>query len=115
MVRQGSLVDGVVGLSAESPDQQMVAVPAHVGAGDQLILEARRLSDGLTLPMFSSVGALVSALGRFQPWAVLPLPRVNDLAASANVDFLVLDPEFTDDAWRWEEQDLAGFSWKVGK
>jgi len=93
----------------------MVAVPAHVGAGDQLILEARRLSGGLVLPMFTSVGALVSALGRFQPWAALSLPRVADLAASSSVDYLMLDPEVTDDAWRWDERDLAGFSWKVGK
>lgn len=106
-------MDGIVGLAMQAPDQQMVAVPAHVGAGDQLILEARRLSDGLVLPMFSSVGALVSALGRYQPWAAIPLPRVADLAASSHVDYLMLDPEVTDDAWRWEEQDLAGFSWEA--
>lgn len=66
------------------------------------------------LPMFSSVGALVVALGRFQPWAVLPLSRITNAAGAMRVDYLVLDPEVADDAWRWEEQDLAGFSWKVG-
>lgn len=91
----------------------MVAVPAHVGAGDQLILEARRVDDGLVLPMFSTVRALVAALGRFQPWAVLSLPQVTDLAMSANVSHVVLDPEVADDAWRWEQLDLAGFSWKA--
>lgn len=46
----------------ESPDQQMVAVPVHPNAYDQLILEARRFSDGLVLPMLSSVRTLVPAL-----------------------------------------------------
>jgi len=91
----------------------MVAVPAHVGAGDQLILEARRVDGDLVLPMFSNVKALVAALGRFQPWAVLSLPRITDLAMSVNVGRVVLDPEVADDAWRWEEMDLAGFSWKA--
>lgn len=115
MTRQGSLVDGVVRLAVQSPDQQMVVVPAHPGTDDQLILEARRDSDGLVLPMFSSVRALVSALGQSQPWAILLLPRVVELAAVGGIDRLMLDPEVTDDAWRWEPQDLGGFAWKVSR
>lgn len=91
----------------------MVAVPAHIGAGGQLILEARRVGEGLVLPMFSTVRALVAGLGQFQPWAILPRPRVTGLAAAANVDYLVLDPDVADDAWRWDEQDAAGFSWEA--
>lgn len=98
----------------QTPGQPMVAVPAHAGAGGALILEARRTGDGLVLPVFSTVKALVEALGRFQPWAVLPLSRAADAAVSANVDRVVLDPEVTDAAWRWEQLDLAGFSWKAG-
>lgn len=105
-------MDGVVGLAEQSPDQQMVAVPSHPGADGQLILEARRLDDDLVLPMFSSVRALVAALGQAQPWAVIPLPQVVQHAAAGGIGKLILDPEVTDEAWRWESQDLGGFSWK---
>lgn len=90
----------------------LVAVPAHPGAGDQLIFEARRQPGGLVLPVFSSVRALVAALGESQPWAVLPLASVTDAAAAAKVDRVVLDPEVSDDAWRWEPLDLGGLSWR---
>jgi hypothetical protein len=90
----------------------LVVVPAHPGIGDQLIFEARRQPRGLVLPVFSSVRVLVAALGASQPWAVLPLAKVTAAAASAEVDQVVLDPEVSDDAWRWEPLDLGGFSWR---
>lgn len=68
-------MDGIVELAQQAPDQQMVAVPSHPGAGGQLILETRRVDDDLALPMFSSVQVLVASLGRSQPWAVMSLPR----------------------------------------
>ena len=89
-----------------------VVVPAHPGAGDQLVFEARREQAGLVLPVFSSVGVLVAALGRSQPWAVVPLASVMKAAAAAQVDRVVLDPEVSGDAWRWDQQDLGGFSWR---
>ena len=92
--------------------ESLVVVPAHPGAGDQLIFEARREPDALVLPVFSSVRVLVAALGHSQPWAVLPLAKVMDAAAAARVDRVVLDPEVTGGAWRWEQQDLGGFSWR---
>jgi hypothetical protein len=76
-------------------------------------MEARQTPEGLTLPVFSSVRVLVTALGRSQPWAILPLAQVTALAAAADVDHLAVDPEVTGDAWRWEPQDLGGFSWEV--
>lgn len=91
----------------------MVAVPAHPGAFSQLILEARRLSEGLVLPMFSSVRLLIDALGRYQPWAIVPLSKVAEMASARGVDQLLLDPEIADDVWRWEADDLGGFSWEV--
>lgn len=100
-------------MSTQAPDQQMVAVPSHPGAGGQLILEARRYEDELVLPMFSSVRALVAALGQSQPWAVAPLPVVMADAATAGISKLILDPEVTDDAWRWTTADLGGFSWEM--
>jgi len=89
-----------------------VVVPAHPGAGDQLIFEARQEQAGLVLPVFSSVGVLVAALGRSQPWAAVPLARLVDIAKAAGVDRVVLDPEVSGEAWRWDQQDLGGFSWR---
>jgi hypothetical protein len=91
----------------------MVAVPAHPGAGGQLVLEARRTPEGLALLVFSSVRVLVAALGRSQPWAIVPLAQVTALAAAAGVERVLLDPEISGEAWRWEPQDLGGFSWEV--
>jgi hypothetical protein len=92
--------------------QSLVVVPAHPGAGDQLVFEARRQPEGVVLPVFSSVRFLVAALGQSQPWAVLPLARVMAAAAAASVDRVALDPEVSDEAWRWEPLDLGGFSWR---
>ena len=100
-------------MTSQNPAPQMVAVPAHPGAGSQLMLEARRLPEGMVLPMFSSVRLLIDALGQYQPWAIVSLAKVTDLAASLGVDHLILDPEIADDAWRWEPDDLGGFSWEI--
>lgn len=89
-----------------------MVVPAHPGAGDQLVFEARRQPAGLVLPVFSSVRVLVAVLGHSQPWAVLPLAKVMEAASAARVDRVVLDPEVSGDAWRWEQLDLGGFSWR---
>lgn len=77
------------------------------------MLEARRLPDGLALPMFSSVAVLIEALGRYQPWAIVPLAKVAELASALGIDQLLLDPEASDDTWRWEPADISGFSWEV--
>jgi hypothetical protein len=90
-----------------------MVVPAHPGAGDQLIFEARRQPDGLVLPVFSSVPLLLAALGHSQPWAVLPLTQVIEAAAAARVSRVVRDPVVSDDAWRWEPADLGGFAWRA--
>jgi hypothetical protein len=92
--------------------EPLVIVPAHPGAGDQLIFAARREPDGLVLPVFSSVGVLVAALGRSQPWAAVPLAKVVDAASAGRVDLVVLNPEVSGDAWRWDQRDLGGFSWR---
>jgi hypothetical protein len=90
----------------------LLAVPAHPGAGDQLVLEARRQPDGLVLPVFSSVPLLVAALGHAQPWAVLPLAQVIAASAAARVSRVIQDPVVSGDAWRWEPADLGGFTWR---
>ena len=70
-----------------------MVVPAHPGAGDQIIFEARREPGGLVLPVFSTVGVLVAALGRSQPWAAVPLASARGHRCPAQVDRVVLDPE----------------------
>lgn len=101
-------------MAAQDPEEQMVAVPAHPGADGQLILEARKLPEGLALPVFSSVRVLIDALGRFQPWAVISMARVADLASCADIDCLALDPDVADEAWRWEPPALGGgVSWEA--
>jgi hypothetical protein len=92
--------------------EPLVVVPAHPGAGDQLVFEGRRAPSGLVLPVFSSVGVLVAALGHSQPWAAVPLAKVVNAASAARVDCVVLDPEVSGEAWRWEQLDLGGFSWR---
>ncbi|HSZ40294.1 MAG TPA: SAV_915 family protein [Trebonia sp.] len=96
---------------ALTDQQRLVAVPAHPGAGEQVIFEARRQADEVVLPVFSSVRALVAALGESQPWAVLPLSTVRENVSAGGADRLVIDPEVTDEAWRWEPRDLGGFAW----
>lgn len=89
----------------------LVVVPAHPGAFDELVFEARQQPAGAVLPVFSSVTLLVDALGHSQPWAVLPVGSVVDAARTAGLSRVVLNPEVNSDAWRWESADLGGFSW----
>jgi hypothetical protein len=89
----------------------LVAVPAHPGAGDQVIFEARRQADEVALPVFSSVRKLVAALGESQPWAILPLSTVRESVSAGGADRVVIDPVVTDEAWRWDPLDLGGFAW----
>lgn len=97
-----------------TPDEnRLVAVPAHPGHGPgELVLEARRQPRGAVLPVFSSVRVLVSALGPSQPWAVLPLGKVGDLAAAAEVDEIAFDPEMSADVWQWQPFEASGLTWR---
>lgn len=90
-------------------ESRPVAVPARPGTPgtDELILEARDLPSGKTLPVFSTVRALVDQLGKAQPWAVLPLDRARKLAAASGVDQVALDPMVEPGAWRWQFQQVS--------
>lgn len=91
---------------------EMVAAPAHPGVpgSDELLLEARPLpGHGKVLPVFSTVGKLVAALGQSQPWAVLPLERAREMAAAAGVELVALDPVMSPETWQWGPQDLDDF------
>ena len=99
-----------VGVTLED-QEQIVAVPAHPGAGEQVIFEARRQADGIVLPVFSSVRTLVAVLGESQPWVVMPLASVRKSVSAGDPASVVLDPKVLDEAWRWEPRDLGGFTW----
>ena len=91
---------------------ELVAAPAHPAApgSGELFLEARRLPGyGRVLPVFSTVGRLVAALGPSQPWAVLPLHRVRKMTAAAGVGLVALDPVMSPETWKWSPQDLQDF------
>lgn len=95
-------------------DSRPVAVPARPGAPGtgELLLEARDLPDGKALPVFSTVRALIEQLGESQPWAIMPLDRVRQLAAAAGILTIALDPEFAPEAWRWNAQQIAEYDHK---
>jgi hypothetical protein len=90
----------------------MVVTPAHPGApgSGEFFLEARQLAGNRrVLPVFSTVGKLVGALGRAQPWAMLPLERARQLASAAGIEVIALDPVMSPETWKWRPQDLDNF------
>jgi hypothetical protein len=90
----------------------MVTVPAHPGApgSGELFLEARKLpGNRRVLPVFSTVGKLVDALGQALPWAMLPLERARQMATVAGIDVVALDPVMSPETWKWRPQDLDEF------
>ncbi len=99
---------------SQPDEKRLVAVPAHPGPSPgELVLEARRQPRGVVLPVFSSVRVLVSALGESQAWAIMPLGKVGELAAAADVDVdeIALDPDISADAWRWQPFEASGLTW----
>lgn len=101
-------------MPSQPDEKRLVAVPAHPGPDPgELVLEARRQPQGVVLPVFSSVRVLVNALGRSQPWAVMLLSKVGDLAAAADVDEIAFDPEISADAWQWQPFEVSALTWRV--
>ena len=45
-------------------------------------------------------------MGHVQPWAALPLDRLQELMGRARVLAIVVDPPAAQGAWRWRESDL---------
>jgi len=88
---------------------ELVIVPAHPVRGGDVEFETRPdlPSGAIVLPVFSTVGTLVQALGHDQPWVAMPLVSVRELAGSAGVREVRLDPSAAPGAWRWDDQDLA--------
>jgi SseB protein N-terminal domain len=100
-----------VGRPGSGDFPEIVFVPARPdvrpGHDADVIFEVRAASDGgRVLPVFSAVGALVSALGPRQPWVALPLRNLQKIMGGAGVDRIVLDPGADARAWRWQAADL---------
>ncbi len=101
-------------MAGQPRSQELVFVPARPGVsgnGRELTYEVRTLADGtLALPVFSTVDRLVAALGRYQPWACVPLRAVQADMARSGVPQVVLDPAVEESAWRWREDGLRAFA-----
>lgn len=88
---------------------ELVIVPARPVAGEACTVqfEVRAQADGrIVLPVFSSVAALVRALGRYQPWVCVPLRTARESAARAGLAQMILDPEVTASSPRWTASRL---------
>jgi hypothetical protein len=91
---------------------ELVIVPAHPRAGDacRVEFEVRAQGDGrAVLPVFSSVAALVRALGRCQPWVCVPLRVAREAADQAGLIQVVVDPEVSSSAQRRTTASLQAF------
>ncbi len=101
-------------MAGEPRSQELVFVPARPrvsGAGNELTYEVRTLADGtMALPVFSTVARLVAALGRYQPWACVPLRAVQADMARCGISQVVLDPVVELNAWRWRQDGLRAFA-----
>ncbi|MGF1427215.1 SAV_915 family protein [Kitasatospora sp. LaBMicrA B282] len=76
----------------------------------EVCYEVRLLPDGTrVLPVYSTRERLVAALGPAQPWAQAPLRAVRAVMGSVGVELVQLDPEVSEQAWRWTPEQLAAF------
>jgi SseB protein N-terminal domain len=83
------------------------ARPRPTAGGADILFEMRQQPDGrFVLPVFSSVRRLVEQLGRYQPWACLPLDEVLAKTSRSPAVRVVLDPVIDPGAWRWQQSGL---------
>jgi len=98
---------------------ELVIVPAHPRqAGDacRVEFEVRAPGDGrAVLPVFSSVAALVRALGRCQPWVCVPLRVACEAANRAGRAQVILDPGMSPSGQRWTVASLWAFGERGGR
>jgi hypothetical protein len=77
------------------------------GHADDVIFEVHQTGDGgRVLPVFTTIGQLVFALGSRQPWVALPLANIQRIMGAAGVDRIALDPTGEPGAWQWQDSDL---------
>lgn len=89
----------------------LVFAPARPGTAvgrRDVVFEMRQQPDGeLVLPVYSSMAGLVEALGRYQPWACVPLARVRAVLSCGRVAQVLVDAPVDPRAWRWTEASLG--------
>jgi hypothetical protein len=72
--------------------------------------EVRAQGDGrAVLPVFSSVAALVRALGRCQPWVCVPVRVAREAADRAGLTQVIVDPGASSSGQRWTTASLRAF------
>lgn len=72
-------------------------------------IETRRLADN-NVPVglaFTTLAALVTNLGDYQPWVKLPMVAYVAALRRAGVDRVQIDPAPTNGLWRWDETTLV--------
>lgn len=80
------------------PPSAVVLLPserARPGDAEVRLVLREVPGDGLVLPAYSSVDALVRCCGDDQPWVALTVERTDALAAVLGVAAVVLDTAFT--------------------
>lgn len=90
----------------------LVIVPAHPRTGDtcRVEFEVRGSAHEMVLPVFSSVDALVRALGQYQPWVCVPLTVAREAAVRAGLAEVVLDPDVSSSDPRWQSSGIQAAS-----
>ena len=74
------------------PEQVYVPVATADPDGDEICFELRRAADGEVLaPVYSSLATMIHCCGDYQPWLLLPAPRLLELQRAFGVDRIVLD------------------------
>lgn len=106
-------------VSADPGQPGLVFTPARPRAESgrrDVVYEMRRQPDGaLVLPVFSSLAGLVEGLGRYQPWACVPLDQVTAAVGGGRVAQVLVDPQIDPQAWRWAEASLAHYGPPPGR
>jgi hypothetical protein len=92
----------------------VVFVPAHPyvhGWTKKVVFETRPLPDGRKLRIaFTSVEALATTLGLYQPWVALPVNDLCEILGTQGVRLIVFDPPIPDEGWRWTHERLDKFA-----
>lgn len=95
-------------------DDVVVFVPARPhahGWTKDVAFETRPLPDGRRLGIaFTSMDALATALGGYQPWVALPVKDLREVLGTRGVRLIIFDPPVPDEGWRWTHERLARFA-----
>lgn len=95
-------------------DDAVVFAPAHPyarGPRRDVVFETRPLPDGgrrLGIA-FTSVTALATMLGAYQPWVALSVKDLREILGAQGVTLIIFDPPVPEEGWRWTYERLDKF------